>query len=107
MSKYGIILASICIFDLAATIIGMQAEVVRKEGNFFMALVLANWNIGGLVAIKLILTILPIYFLEKISHSDVIKRRKIKIENCYKLAIYGYIFIWVSCVILFEFYLNL
>lgn len=87
MSKFGFILACICILDLIVTILGIKLGYFN-EFNPLLRWYLNHWSLSGLIAIKIFLTVAPIFILELAQN-----------KKAYKCAIFVYIFIYIGCIL--------
>jgi hypothetical protein len=93
MSRLGMVLAGICLFDLAGTMLGIHFGYVR-EANPTLHYYFEYWGLLGLVFSKMFLTVIPIFVLEAFIKSRLISAGRM--QTLYQTAILGYLVILIG-----------
>lgn len=91
MSKYGVVLLSICLLDTTGTFCGIYTGIFG-ELNPILNYFLINWGLAGFVLSKIfIFVILPILIFEITFKLNLLSRKRIK--NYYIFTIVAYLLI--------------
>jgi len=93
MSNEGVVLAGICLSDLAGTMLGIHFGYM-KEANPTLHYYFEQWGLLGLVFSKMFLTIVPIFVLEAFIKSRLINAKRMQV--LYQAAIFGYLVVLVG-----------
>ncbi len=90
MSRFGVILLSVCLLDLTGTALGIHFGYF-EEANPMLNYFLERWGLFGLIISKMFFVLIPLLVLEIAPRFDSIVQRRIGIY--YKVVIYAYILI--------------
>ncbi len=90
MSRFGVILLSICLLDLTMTALGIHFGYL-KEASPILNYFLERWGLPGLILSKIFFVATPLLILEIAPGFDSIAQRRI--GAYYKFVIYSYVLI--------------